>query len=51
MKSINIIFDLLTEDEQDELIKQGLGCCGGYSEESGCCPFGEKKIGNNENNA
>jgi hypothetical protein len=36
---LNPIFELLTEEEQDELIRAGLACCGSYDSESGCCPF------------
>ena len=36
---LNPIFELLTEEEQDDLIRAGLACCGSYDSESGCCPF------------
>jgi hypothetical protein len=36
---LNPIFELLSEEEQDELIRAGLACCGSYDSESGCCPF------------
>jgi hypothetical protein len=36
---LNPIFELLTEEEQDELIRAGLACCGSYDSESVCCPF------------
>lgn len=40
---LNPIFELLTEEQQDELIKAGLACCGSYDSESGCCPFTFKR--------
>jgi hypothetical protein len=40
---LNPIFELLTEEEQDELIRAGLACCGSYHSESGCCPFTHRK--------
>lgn len=36
---LNSIFELLTEEEQDELIRNGLACCGARCTEAGCCPF------------
>jgi hypothetical protein len=50
---LNPIFELLTEEEQDELIRAGLACCGSYDSESGCCPFTHKpkkvlKTGNDD---
>ena len=52
---LNPIFELLTEEEQDELIRAGLACCGSYDSESGCCPFKFKcrnipEVSNDEEN-
>lgn len=47
---LNPIFELLTEEEQDDLIRAGLACCGSYDSESGCCPFKTKQPTPNQDN-
>lgn len=30
---------LIDDEQADELVNEGLMCCGSYCSEAGCCPF------------